>query len=101
MLILKNERFQQLRREHKQIRLLNKRQEANQSLDLKSDRIVLYVYEPKTESSSPHLKVVCNLKVVQKKIVHRLVTHQLVVMMVPVQKRQTQVLVQAIKQVRG
>lgn len=25
---------------------------ANQSLDLKSDRIVLYVYEPKTESSS-------------------------------------------------
>ena len=26
--------------------------EANQSLDLKSDRIVLYVYEPKTESSS-------------------------------------------------
>ncbi|WP_314913624.1 Stk1 family PASTA domain-containing Ser/Thr kinase [Streptococcus constellatus] len=26
--------------------------EANQSLDLKSDRIVLYVYEPKTEDSS-------------------------------------------------
>lgn len=26
--------------------------EANRSLDLKSDRIVLYVYEPKTESSS-------------------------------------------------
>lgn len=48
-----------------------------------------------------HLKVVCNLKVVQKKIVHRLVTHQLVVMMGQVQKRQTQVLVQAIKQVRG
>ena len=48
-----------------------------------------------------HLKVVHNLIAAQIKLAHPLAVRQLVVMMEAVQKRQTQVLVQAIKQVRG
>ena len=43
VLILKNERFQQLQREHKANTIIKQTPEANQSLDLKSDRIV-YMY---------------------------------------------------------
>ena len=48
-----------------------------------------------------HLKVVHNLIAAQIKLAHPLAVRQLVVMMEAAQKHQTQVLVQAIKQVRG